>query len=158
MIDIEERYSTLQEEAAGKTKKLKKVFGMLMSAKAELSDLQYEQQREMEGLLDSIRSLTRELKLQETIIDAFIPHQYQASHNLSLLFTFILHRVHMLSSTLPVCFYCPPLWTSTQFFSSSIPHYFHFDFLPALSSLRDSFQYLVKLSCFGSPPRSVHLL
>lgn len=77
LIDIEERYSTLQEEAAGKTKKLKKVFGMLMSAKAELSDLQYEQQREMEGLLDSIRSLTRELKLQETIIDAFIPHQYQ---------------------------------------------------------------------------------
>jgi len=51
-----------------------------MSAKAELSDLQYEQQREMEGLLDSIRSLTRELKLQETIIDAFIPRQYQASH------------------------------------------------------------------------------
>ncbi|GFG29444.1 hypothetical protein Cfor_02644 [Coptotermes formosanus] len=77
LIDIEERYSTLQEEAAGKTKKLKKVFGMLMSAKAELSDLQYEQQREMEGLLDSIRSLTRELKLQETIIDAFIPRQYQ---------------------------------------------------------------------------------
>ncbi|PSN34215.1 Kinesin-like protein KIF3A [Blattella germanica] len=55
LIDIEERYSTLQEEAAGKTKKLKKVFGMLMSAKAELNDLQYEQQREMEGLLDSIR-------------------------------------------------------------------------------------------------------
>jgi len=51
-----------------------------MSAKAELSDLQYEQQREMEGLLDSIRSLTRELKLQETIIDAFIPRQYQASN------------------------------------------------------------------------------
>ena len=48
-----------------------------MSAKAELNDLQYEQQREMEGLLDSIRSLTRELKLQETIIDAFIPRQYQ---------------------------------------------------------------------------------
>lgn len=77
LVDIEERYSTLQEEVAGKTKKLKKVFGMLMSAKAELNDLQYEQQREMEGMLDSIRSLTRELKLQETIIDAFIPHQYQ---------------------------------------------------------------------------------
>jgi len=54
-----------------------------MSAKAELSDLQYEQQREMEGLLDSIRSLTRELKLQETIIDAFIPRQYQASNGFS---------------------------------------------------------------------------
>lgn len=77
LVDIEERYSTLQEEAIGKTKKLKKVFAMLMAAKAELSDLQHEQQREMEGLLDSVRSLTRELKLQESIIDAFIPHQYQ---------------------------------------------------------------------------------
>lgn len=50
---------------------------MLMAAKAELGDLRHEQQREMEGLLDSVRSLTRELKLQETIIDAFIPRHYQ---------------------------------------------------------------------------------
>ncbi|XP_049804535.1 kinesin-like protein KIF3A [Schistocerca nitens] len=77
LIDMEERYSSLQEEAAGKTKKLKKVFAMLMAAKAELNDLRHEQQREMEGLLDSVFSLTRELKLQETIIDAFIPKQYQ---------------------------------------------------------------------------------
>ncbi|GLG98494.1 hypothetical protein R5R35_011422 [Gryllus longicercus] len=77
LVDIEERYSTLQEEATGKTKKLKKVFAMLLAAKAELGDLQHEQQREMEGLLDSVRSLTRELKLQEAIIDAFIPRQYQ---------------------------------------------------------------------------------
>jgi predicted DNA-binding ArsR family transcriptional regulator len=90
LIDIEERYSSLQEEAAGKTKKLKKVFGMLMSAKAELSDLQYEQQREMEGLLDSIRSLTRELKLQETIIDAFIPRQYQVNNFLYLFLLLLL--------------------------------------------------------------------
>jgi hypothetical protein len=45
---------------------------MLMSAKAELSDLQ----RGMEGLLYSIRSLTLELKLQNAIIDIFIPDQY----------------------------------------------------------------------------------
>nr|CAD7590921.1 unnamed protein product [Timema genevievae] len=77
LIDIEERYSSLQEEAIGKTKKLKKVFGLLMSAKAELADLQHEHQREMEGLLDSVRSLTRELKLQEMIIDSFIPLHYQ---------------------------------------------------------------------------------
>nr|CAD7398978.1 unnamed protein product [Timema cristinae] len=77
LVDIEERYSSLQEEAIGKTKKLKKVFGLLMSAKAELADLQHEHQREMEGLLDSVRSLTRELKLQEMIIDSFIPLHYQ---------------------------------------------------------------------------------
>ena len=36
-IDIEEKYANLQEEAAGKTKKLKKVWSMLMSAKSEVS-------------------------------------------------------------------------------------------------------------------------
>lgn len=35
-IDIEEKYANLQEEAAGKTKKLKKVWSMLMSAKSEV--------------------------------------------------------------------------------------------------------------------------
>ena len=35
-IDIEEKYANLQEEATGKTKKLKKVWSMLMSAKSEV--------------------------------------------------------------------------------------------------------------------------
>ena len=39
-LDIEEKYSSLQEEAAGKTRKLKKVWSMLQSAKSELADLQ----------------------------------------------------------------------------------------------------------------------
>ena len=39
-LDIEEKYSSLQEEAAGKTRKLKKVWSMLQSAKSELTDLQ----------------------------------------------------------------------------------------------------------------------
>ena len=39
-IDIEEKYASLQEEAAGKTKKLKKVWSMLMSAKSEVGNLQ----------------------------------------------------------------------------------------------------------------------
>lgn len=128
-----------------------------MSAKAELSDLQYEQQREMEGLLDSIRSLTRELKLQETIIDAFIPHQYQASHRLSFISPFILHRIHLPSSILPLCFYFPSLWTSIQFVfsfstcSSFISHSLHFDFMPTLSSLHDNFQYWLISFVLGHP-------
>lgn len=76
-VDIEEKYSSLQEEAAGKTRKLKKVWSMLQSAKSELGDLQGEQQREMEGLLDSVRQLTRELRLQMLIIDSFMPIEYQ---------------------------------------------------------------------------------
>ena len=34
-LDIEEKYSSLQEEAAGKTRKLKKVWSMLTSAKGK---------------------------------------------------------------------------------------------------------------------------
>ena len=34
-LDIEEKYSTLQEEVSGKTRKLKKVWSMLTTAKGE---------------------------------------------------------------------------------------------------------------------------
>uniref|UniRef100_A0A915Q807 Kinesin-like protein n=1 Tax=Setaria digitata TaxID=48799 RepID=A0A915Q807_9BILA len=67
-IDLEEKYSTLTEEAHGKTKKLRKVWTMLNTAKNELADVQMEHQREMEGLLDSIRQLRSELLLQLLII------------------------------------------------------------------------------------------
>ncbi|GAB1597339.1 kinesin-like protein KIF3A [Argonauta hians] len=76
-IDIEEKYSSLQDEIVGKTKKLKKCWTMLMQAKSEMADLQQEHQREMEGLLENIRQLTRELKLQMLIIDNFIPPEFQ---------------------------------------------------------------------------------
>ena len=34
-LDVEEKYSSLQEEAAGKTRKLKKVWSMLTAAKGK---------------------------------------------------------------------------------------------------------------------------
>ncbi|MGH0137416.1 UNVERIFIED_CONTAM: hypothetical protein FKN15_064145 [Acipenser sinensis] len=76
-LDIEEKYTSLQEEAQGKTKKLKKVWTMLMAAKSEMADLQQEHQREIEGLLENIRQLSQELRLQMLIIDNFIPQEYQ---------------------------------------------------------------------------------
>lgn len=76
-IDLEERYTSLQEEAAGKTRKLKKVWTLLMAAKSELGDMQVEHQREMEALLESVRHLSREHKLHQLIIDSFIPLEYQ---------------------------------------------------------------------------------
>lgn len=39
-LDIEEKYNSLQEEAAGKTKKLKKVWTMFNTTKSELEDMQ----------------------------------------------------------------------------------------------------------------------
>ncbi|XP_065335163.1 kinesin-like protein KIF3A isoform X2 [Cloeon dipterum] len=76
-LDIEERYSSLQEEAAGKQKKLKKVWSLLQGVRAETADVQQDHQREMEGLLDNVRQLNRELRLQSLIIDTYIPPEYQ---------------------------------------------------------------------------------
>jgi kinesin family protein 3/17 len=76
-IDIEERYSSLQEECVGKTKKLQKVMQMLMGLKSELADQQQEQQREKEGIYENIRSLSRELALCELVINNYIPKEYQ---------------------------------------------------------------------------------
>ncbi|NP_999777.1 kinesin-II 85 kDa subunit [Strongylocentrotus purpuratus] len=76
-MDIEEKYSSLQDEAHGKTKKLKKVWTMLMQAKSEVADMQAEHQREMEALLENVRELSRELRLSMLIIDSFIPQEFQ---------------------------------------------------------------------------------
>ncbi|XP_032526225.1 kinesin-like protein KIF3A [Danaus plexippus] len=77
-LDLEERYSSLQEENTAKTRKLKRAVQLLNSAKAELADQQREQQREMEGILDGVRALRRELQLAELVLDAYIPREYQA--------------------------------------------------------------------------------
>ncbi|XP_037086558.1 kinesin-like protein KIF3A [Pollicipes pollicipes] len=77
-LDIEERYSSLQEEAVGKTKKLRKVWQLLLEAKCELEDLRAEQQREKEGLLENVRQLTSDLRLQQLLIDQAIPAEYQS--------------------------------------------------------------------------------
>lgn len=48
-----------------------------------MADLQQEHQREIEGLLENIRQLSRELRLQMLIIDNFIPRDYQVKRKFS---------------------------------------------------------------------------
>ncbi|CAG02338.1 unnamed protein product, partial [Tetraodon nigroviridis] len=76
-LDIEEKYTDLREAAQGKTKKLKKVWGMLRAAESEMADLQKANRREIEDLQDNICQLGREVQLQKLIIDSFIPQEYQ---------------------------------------------------------------------------------
>ncbi len=45
-----------------------------------MADLETEHQREMEGLLDNVRELSKELRLQMLVIDSFIPKHYQVCH------------------------------------------------------------------------------
>lgn len=76
-VDIDEKYKSLEEEIAGKTKKMKKVFGMLMQAKQEIAEIQKERREQTDAMLDNIRELSRELRLSMLEIDTFIPPEYQ---------------------------------------------------------------------------------
>ena len=75
-IQIEEEYASLQEEAAAKTRKLKKLWTLVMNAKSEVKDLQQEHQRERENLLETVRVVTRDLKLKMFVMCQFIPDDY----------------------------------------------------------------------------------
>ncbi|XP_067613162.1 kinesin-like protein KIF3A [Eurosta solidaginis] len=80
-IDIEERYSSLQDASTGSTKKIHRVMQMLMGVKSELADQQQEHQREKEGIYENIRSLSRELALCELVLNSYIPKEYQSMIN-----------------------------------------------------------------------------
>ena len=75
-IQIEEEYNTLTEEAASKTRKLKKLWALAVSAKMEVKDLMNEQQRERENLLETVRDITKDLKLKMFIISQYVPTEY----------------------------------------------------------------------------------
>ncbi|XP_074659875.1 kinesin-II 95 kDa subunit-like [Tubulanus polymorphus] len=73
VVELQETYSSLQQEVDVKTKKLKKLFIKLNQCKAEVSDLQEEHIRERQELEQTLNELTREVKLRALIIENFIP-------------------------------------------------------------------------------------
>ncbi|VDM21973.1 unnamed protein product [Hydatigera taeniaeformis] len=77
-FNIEEKYNSLQEEAAGKYRKLQKLTTLYVQAKTELEDLRSANAREMDDMLEDIRQLNQELQLQNLIINHFIPKNFQS--------------------------------------------------------------------------------
>ncbi|CAB3402209.1 unnamed protein product [Caenorhabditis bovis] len=75
-IEIEEKYSSLQEESTAKTRKIRRAINELSEARAELKDMEEEHQRQVEAMLDDIRQLRKELLLNMAIIDEYIPPEY----------------------------------------------------------------------------------
>ena len=69
----EEAYNTLQEEAESKSRKLKQLWSKFKAAQAEIDDLQIEQQQEKQDLLHTVRELTRQVQLQNLVIESFVP-------------------------------------------------------------------------------------
>ena len=70
---LEEKYATKQDEADDKTRKLKKLWQRLQTCQGEAHDMQQEFQREREDMLDTIRQLSRQLKLKELLMNNFVP-------------------------------------------------------------------------------------
>ena len=57
-----------------------------------MSDLQQEHQRETEGLLDNVRELSKELRLQSLVVDSYIPQELQVnSYFAACLIGFSIH-------------------------------------------------------------------
>lgn len=78
-IDVEEKYSSLQEEDLALNKKIKKVQALLNDVKEEYADKNHEYQREMEALYDNNRLLVKETQLANLMIENYIPKDYMVS-------------------------------------------------------------------------------
>lgn len=74
-LQIEEEFTSLQEEASVKTRKLKKLAVMIAQYKTEYEDLEREQQREGDYLMETIYDLERELHYRDMIIHGSIPNE-----------------------------------------------------------------------------------
>lgn len=57
-----------------KTKKLKKLWSKYQTAQREVKDIQEEFQQERSDMLDTIRELTRQLKLKEVRLFVVVHH------------------------------------------------------------------------------------
>jgi len=78
-LHLEEKYSSLTEEVNSKTKKLKKIWTKYQQTKKDVEDLEHEFMNEKNEMLDSIRNLTKQLKLKDFIIQNFIPPKVSTS-------------------------------------------------------------------------------
>lgn len=78
-LHLEEKYSSLTEEVNSKTKKLKKIWSKYQQTKKDIEDLEHEFMNEKNEMLDSIRNLTKQLKLKDFIIQNFIPPKVSTS-------------------------------------------------------------------------------
>lgn len=78
-IDTEDKYSGLQERSAALTKKLKKLSAAILAVKEDLKDTDEEGKRDIVELKQILKQTSKELKMQEVIIEHFVPDEYLVS-------------------------------------------------------------------------------
>lgn len=74
-LNLENRFSSQQEEIEDKNKKLKKLYTKYQVTVSEIRDLQHEFQLERQDLVEEIRSLTQQIKLKNITLTSFIPQE-----------------------------------------------------------------------------------
>ena len=74
-MQLEEHFSSLQEEVEVKTRKLKKLYGKYQGAMKEQEDLQMEFNTERMDMLETIRQLSRTIKLKDLVMSNFMPEE-----------------------------------------------------------------------------------
>lgn len=75
-IDTEDKYSGLQETSSALSKKLKKLSAAILAVKEDLKDTEEEGKRDIVELKQILKQTSKELKMQEVIIEHFVPDEY----------------------------------------------------------------------------------
>eukprot|EP01147_Barroeca_monosierra_P001040 gene1040-4276_t len=75
-IDLEQKYSSLEEELSDKKDKIKKLYDRYISLKADRDDTRRDYEQQLQGLEDNLHALRCEVQLQDLIINSWIPPEY----------------------------------------------------------------------------------
>merc|ERR1719230_492983 len=75
-LTLEEKYSSADEQVQKMTAKLEKLWHRNEQCQAEVQDIQQEFQREKDDMLETIRDLTKEVKLVTLTIEQFVPMEH----------------------------------------------------------------------------------
>ena len=74
-LNLEQKFSSQQEEIEDKNRKLKSLYSRYQSATSEIRDLQHELQLERQDLIDEIRIITQQVKLKNLMLSSFVPQE-----------------------------------------------------------------------------------
>ena len=68
-----DKYKAIEEEIESKARKIHKLHEAYQRCVVDLKDLDLEFERERENLLDTVRALTRQIKLKNLVLDSYVP-------------------------------------------------------------------------------------
>lgn len=74
---LKSNFSSQKDEIEDKNKKLRKLYSKYQVAQSEIKDLSHEFQLERQDLVDTIRVLSQQLKLNNLVLDNFVPLEEQ---------------------------------------------------------------------------------